>query len=697
MTLQTNLLHSGLRLGASLFFASILAVSAPASAADHASVGNDKIARQVSWDSGRLTTGSIANRIDQSELNISGGDEFALTVRLDGAAADLRLTAADFKVSGSEAAASSDALEVRLSGKTAPLDVTVRYFAKPGEPWMRKRLIVTARQSMRIEKVEVEHLAVDDAYAPYRSDQLTAQGAAKWRPPLGQPVYTRTSGTWWGVEFPAARNEVKDGKLVCGYLTGVDLKPGETYSSYTTAVGVSDDPDFLKDAFLDYIDVTRARPLRLQTQYNSWFDYNRQVDADTFIASVRKVNEELVVDRGIPPLRVYAIDAGWQDMTKDWTKVGVWPVNGKFDPDFSRSRQAIEQAKSSLGLWVSPGCLFGSQAAIPAMRTAGWRTLDPWMSMTGTDYMDALEDRLVQLAADDVAYFKLDGVFGHLRTRNFDIEGFKGGEQELNEAKYDDAKERYLSLGTERLMQIFKRMGEANPDVYIVISNGAYLSPWWLQHVDAVWMINAGDHARGNDRTSQLIYRDSGYFQLASTTADNTQFPLNSIFNHEPKKISSEEDPDAFRRYLLMSLSRGTGFVELYLKTFDLSEDDWDVLAEGMKWVHHMFPAFKRARMIGGNPDSGEVYGYTGWTEEMGYVSLHNPSDETREFSIVLDRTLGLPKTAVSQGGSYVVSSPLTADIELLPKRAAVGRTIAIKLPPRAIRILEFARVPADR
>ena len=660
-------------------------------ASENVSVGNDLIARQVSWGSGRLTTRTIVNRLGQRQAEISGGDEFALTIRVEGTAADHRLTAADFDVKGSESGEGNSSLVVRLSGKTAPMDVTVRYFAKAGEPWMRKQLLVTARQTMRIGKVEVEHLAVADAYAPYHADQLTARGLEKWRPPLGQPLYTKTSGIWWGVEFPAARNEVKGGKLVCGYLTAVDLKPGETWSSHTVAVGVAEDPAFVKDAFLDYIDAIRARPLRLQTQYNCWFDYGKGVDTDKFTASVRKVNEELVVQRGVPPLRAYVIDDGWQDTGKDWTKGGVWPVNEKFAADFGKSREEVVRAKSALGLWLSPGCVFGGQPAIPKMRAAGWRALDPWMSLTGPDYMDALEKRMVQLAASGVAYFKLDGVFGHLNTRNFDIEGFKGGEEELNDAKHDEAKERYLSLGSERLMKIFQRMGEANPNVYLVISNGAFLSPWWLQHVDAVWMINAGDAAKGTDRGAEMTYRDGAYFQLASTTADNTQFPLNSIFNHEPKKTTSGEDADALRRYLFMSLSRGTGFVELYLKTFDLSKSDWDVLAEGMKWVHHAFPAFKRARMIGGNPKANEVYGYTGWTDDSGYLSLHNPSNETREFKFVLDRTLGLPKTAMSQGRSYVMSSPLTADADSLPKTAAAGQPCTITLPPRAVRILEFA------
>lgn len=41
-----------------------------------------------------------------------------------------------------------------------------------------------------------------------------------------------------------------------------------------------------------------------------------------------------------------------------------------------------------------------------------------------------------------------------------------------------------------------------------------------------------------------------------------------------------------------MNLSRGTGFIELYIKTHQLSSGDWDVLAEGLRWSHKFFPAF---------------------------------------------------------------------------------------------------------
>ena len=70
MTLPSNLLRSGLRL-----MASFLVTASSLPAAENASIGNDRIARQVSWNSDHLTTRTIANRLGHSQVEISSGDE----------------------------------------------------------------------------------------------------------------------------------------------------------------------------------------------------------------------------------------------------------------------------------------------------------------------------------------------------------------------------------------------------------------------------------------------------------------------------------------------------------------------------------------------------------------------------------------------------------------------------------------------
>ena len=416
------------------------------------------------------------------------------------------------------------------------------------------------------------------------------------------------------------------------------------------------------------------------------------------------MNQELVIARSNRPFSAYVIDDGWEDAQADWSD-RVWKVNGKFDPDFASSLQVVGAAKSRLGLWLSPGCLFGAHAEVAKMSGQGLEALDDWMSMAGPRYMQALEDRLVELTRQGVVFYKLDGVFGHLNIRNFELhgekygipampqlglEGFKAGDPRLNDSRYDELKIYYLTAGTERLMQIFQKVAKANPDVYIVTSNGAYLSPWWLMSVDTVWMINAGDAAQGSSRTDELVYRDARYYDIWRNK--NLQFPMSAVFNHEPKKTTTGESSAAFRDYLFMSLSRGTGFLEFYIKPSVLQSNDWNVLSDGLHWATEEFSTFSRVRMHGGQPGAGEVYGYTAWNQQQGYISLHNPADKSQTYTVKLDRAFGLlPKT-----GPFSVSSPVGAEsMRGLPTTCNFGDSLTFELSPREIRIINFNSIAA--
>jgi hypothetical protein len=201
-------------------------------------------------------------------------------------------------------------------------------------------------------------------------------------------------------------------------------------------------------------------------------------------------------------------------------------------------------------------------------------------------------------------------------------------------------------------------------------------------------MINAGDAAGGSSRTAQLVYRDGRYYKIF--TEERTQYPLNALFNHEPKKTKSGEPADIFRKYLYMSLSRGSGFVELYIKPFVLSEKDWDILSEGLQWVDENSELFLYARMHGGNPAKNEVYGFSGWDGERGYVSIHNPSTENVSYSLVLDRKLGVQ----TPGRVLHISSPLEESISDLPAQIKAGDTLKINLKAGEIRLIHFDKTP---
>ncbi len=689
------------------FMCAVLLLNALTGFSKDYKIGNSKIERGFSVNNGVLQTIAIKNGIGNKEVEVEKSAEFRLRLSegtdIDGT--DRVVTSDDFIAvkTHSNTKNGVTTLGFRLENKKEGLTVVVIYSQKKGEPYIRKKLNINTAKPVCIERIDIDSLKLSDVYQPYNKKEITAWGPNRWKPGLGLPLFTSESALFFGTEFPASYNYVKDQEYFCGYLYGHKLNAGDSITTYSAVIGAGDDSEYISDAFYEYITSIRVRPLRLQTQYNSWFDYSKYVNKDKFSKSVKKVNQELCIKRGTSPLKAYVIDDGWQDSSSscNW-KDKVWPVNDKFDENFVDSHAVTKDANSTVGIWMSPGCNFGAKPAVPHMREMGWGALGKLMSLADSPYMDMLEARMVELTKQGVTYFKLDGLFGHLNEREFDLDGasrgvpvmpqlvpkgIKPADKKLNDSKYDEAKIYYLTVGAERLMKIFAEMAKVNPDVYIVISNGAWLSPWWLMSADAVWMINAGDAAGGADRTAELVYRDGVYHQIWEE--EHTQYPMNALFNHEPKKVKSNESKDCFRKYLYMNMSRGTGFIELYLKTFNLKEYDWDVLAEGLQWAEDMFPTFKRSRMHGGSPRKKEVYGYTAWVSDRGYISIHNPSDVSKEYSLTLDRKFGL----IPGQKEYYLTSPLSDSLVGLNKIYSYGDEVKLSLKPREIRILNFDKV----
>ena len=658
-----------------------------------------------------LHTTAVENKETNQIVKLNRPDEFLLrlsegTDKLD---TDVVLSSKDFKVEGHKNYTTEDkeqGIKVSLVNKEYGLKVDVHYELAADKPYMRKYLNITSSKDGKtktLERIDVDALYMEGAYQVYHRNSLTTWSPSNWRPALGQPVYNYQNATFWGVEFPAANNSVTNQYMQLGYMWGRELQTDATYTTHKSVMGVSDDAKYIDDAFFDYITDIRIRPLRFQLQYNTLFELGigSGVNEKSFLALAKKVHDELTVKRGTRPINSYTVDDGWEDVDlKHFEKDGeVWATNERFTKDFEASRKMLKQMDGTLGLWFSPGSFFGAQPQVETLRKKGFEALSLSMSMTGPKYMEKLEERVLKLTRQGVGYFKFDGLFGHLNIRDFELngrgvptmpqlhtEGFKANDERLNNPMYDELKLYYLVAGTERLTDIMLKQHAINPDVYIAITNGAFLSPWWLQYVDAVWLINCGDSAEGVDRSEELVYRDGTYYDALIT--DNAKFPINAIWNHEPKKTSTGESKDTFRDYLFMHLSRGTGFVELYIKPSVLSDDDWDVLAEGIKWMENIMPAFERVKMIGGVPQRKEVYGYAGWGKDMGYVSMHNPSDEVCKFVVKMDRSIGVNKEVKN----YTLSSPLQGNTEGLKSTWSYGDILTVELQPKEMRVLTFKK-----
>jgi len=703
------------------------------------SLKNEFLERRIGVVSGVLKTVEIYNKMANKRLIPTDVSEFVLRMSKDASkpTKDIILESKDFEVL--KFSGTKNELIAELENQKYGISIKVHYTLNSDSFYGHKFLEITSKENYVIELLDIESISFNDAYAPYKAKDMMWT-KTKFLPALGQPIYTSETATFWGVEFPAAWNRVeKNNDIRCGYQAAVALSPNKTYTSYKAVFGVGDDSEFIKDSFFTYIDEIRANPFGLHIQYNSWFDYSASVSQKKFLSSLEILHKELVVKRGCKPLDVYVIDDGWQNSRphrsplEDWSK-GMYGVNELvFDAGMKTVRKEIEKKGSKMGLWASPACLFGATANLNVLDSLGFeclvggvhrksRRVQKSMSMVGEKYMNLLEEALIRMVNMGSVYFKFDGIFGHMGHRFFEIVPNRGtpvmthllpkdivaNDERLNDEKYDEMKRYYITRGTERLMQIYQKMLKVNPKVRIVNHNGATISPWWLMTTDVLSLVNQQDGAQGgSDRNAQMVYRDGIYYQ--TTRTDNNQIPINSIFNHEPSKDAGSRFDDAkienFRDYFFMNLARGSAMVELYIQPRNLEQEDFDVVAEGLKWLHKTYPAFKRSRMHGENPlgvntfneknvglkgldldTDTKVYGYTGWTKNQGFVSIHNPTSSKVSYSFKLDRKFGL----VPSSGNFKLSSPMPMRIKGLKKNWKYGDTVTIEVNPKKVVILDF-------
>src|SRR5690554_232486 len=462
-----------------LFFS--MAITAPLIGAETVEykLENEKISRVLGVANGQIRTLEMVNKWKGEKLSFTAMQEFQLRISegTHTTDTDQLLTADDFDfrrvVSASDSSYTFD-----LYNKKYGLKVHLNYTLGKEDFYIRKYLEIFPEKEIVIERIDLEVIE-GEIKQPYQNKQISAQGPAQWKPGLGQPLYGKKEAFFLGLEFPASTNVVEGGTAYCGYLWGRKVMGGGMYTTYPAVIGVGEGVERIEDQFLAYIDQIRIRPLRLQVQYNSWFDYGQGVDQAKFAASVSTVHRELVEKRDVPALSAYVIDDGWQDVTADWSEK-VWIANQKFDADFAESFNTVAAANSKLGLWMSPGCLFGAQPAAKKLGEQGFEILENWMSMAGPRYMNLLEERMLELTEDGVEYFKLDGLFGHLNIREFELHGdrygtpampqldtdtLKANDEALNDPKYDELKTYYLVAGTERLMEIFTKQHRLNPEV----------------------------------------------------------------------------------------------------------------------------------------------------------------------------------------------------------------------------------------
>src|SRR5581483_8535704 len=176
---------------------------------------NDSLARIISTEHGLLRTIQIINKCAHVTAAPDTSPEFLLRIAPDtnNSAAAVALTSSDFRVLNVVLFTNANikGLNVALTNIERGLGVELVYELGNDDFFMRKHLTIASSKPVILERIDVEAFALKDAYQPYQLREITSRASGRWNPGLGQPLYTSNSATFWGMEFPAADNQVKDG------------------------------------------------------------------------------------------------------------------------------------------------------------------------------------------------------------------------------------------------------------------------------------------------------------------------------------------------------------------------------------------------------------------------------------------------------------------------------------------------------
>lgn len=578
-----------------------------------------------------------------------------------------------------EESAGAKEIEFVLDGVNQKLELKIIYRLEPDKFYVRRKLalrdaetgghflekIVIWSGSRRVLQPPAVQQApkarIEGSSEAVAMEQVNDGSQGQEKPVLvksggfGQPVALTAgqAGAFWGLEYPAAHNQVaaKSGDSVevsCWQDFGRKIEADWLESAWLV-MALTPDP-YVKKWFFDYLDDIRVAPLRPYTLYNSWYDlrsaeYPRVPEANVMNEiNVRRminlVRENMIEKHGIK-LDAFVLDDGWDVYESDWALRSAQFPNGL------RSI-ATELAKTgtALGLWFGPaGGYSFRMKRIDWMKAHGYEVVGQgknraMLCLGGKNYSQLFAKRTADLVDDaGVGYFKWDGVqFSCSEPDHGHPIGIFSGPAILNS-----------------LIEKCRNVRQKKNDIFLNITSGTWLSPWWLKYANTIWMDGADYAFAGvpspTGRDGAMTYRD--YVLYDDFHNKGLWFPIANLMTHgiikgKLESISNNEPLEKFTDDVLLYFARGVSMYELYISPDILSPGEWNAISLGLRWARDRFPILSHSEMIGGDPARAETYGFVHFTGKKGIIAARNPGSNGSSLEATLDPAYGLDTDAAS-------------------------------------------------
>lgn len=631
-------------------------------------LGNEYIERTITLKDGHPSTSQFQNKISGRSYAVSG-KEFELQLiweRLGytpAAENPWKLTAADFKSDETrkeEIDGGGKRLIFALSNRDREpaLHVELVYEISPGQHVTRQwlHLKTEGRGSLFAHYVAVQS---DEWY-----------GVKPRLGGFGQPIYS--DDLFWGLEYPSGLNKFDGHEIALGSYVGVKIDE----SGFTTAKAVTGvaAPANVQQEFFAYINSIRAQPVRPYVLYNTWYDLQRLVM--TGANTRERVTElnQILQDRYKLKLNSFVLDDGWDNMNKLWTIDST-----RFPDGFRDLAASLKQTGSGLGIWYGPvGGYDDREIRIAAGKRLGMEVESSGnlFCLAGRHYSEYFTRSVLEMQKTyDLNYLKLDGVpFG------------------CNEPDHGHPTGIYSREADERaFVNLLEKLRQQKRDIFLNITTGIWLSPWWLQYADTVWM---GGEDSGylaslptlSPRQSALSYRDSVLYD--DFVRNQYQFPMSSLMTHGIIRGKfnllggSKESFSDWRDEVVHYVSVGNMMTELYITPELLDRDEWDTLAATLHWAQaNQHPLLDDSKIVLGDPAKRQPYAFVHASPQKTIITLRNPFAEPKFVRLPMNEASGVRRSDTKyrletlypfhadEAGVYVYGDTITASLGAFEER----------------------------
>ncbi len=604
-------------------------------------IGNQYLERVISIAPDHVGTMRIVNRLSGRTYTVSD-DVFGLKVVFSGTGPvpkepqtgmnDVMLTAKDFQFTGYQKSDLTGGgkklvLDFAFNWEDAALRVQVDYVVYPGQFSFRKSVQVSDSLYgiQFLDRIYVESMSINPA------DLSRGQ--------FGQPVFNHD--IFMGVEYPTVENVVKGNHVMIGYVVGQDIthKP---YKSHTAILGSSPSNVKLEQTFMTYVKSIEVLPPHPFLLYNTWYDLRTPLMANgpagvenekNVLKTIDSFKRHLYDKYGIA-LNGFVLDgdAGWNNANS------IWAIDSTRFPDgFTPIVEALDSTHTKLGLWSSP---FGGypplrDSVVHWGKVHGYETTGPFYNLEGPKYRAKFMQRMDDYTRQyKIGYFKWDG---YLSAFNTPVNGRLPGIYSREE-------------GLSDYIKIMKSVRRINPKIFLNITSGTWLSPWWLKYANCIWM-QGEDYGYQenvpsiNERDKAILYKDAVLWN--DYQKQHLLFPISGLMTHGIIRGrynllgGVHESLASFSDEVMMYFGRGVMMWELYVSPDLLSAGEWNAIASAVKWADANQEVLQNSKMVLGDPIERQVYGYIHLTKDKGIFLLRNPYITKQRVNLRLTANLG--------------------------------------------------------